>query len=33
MLSRRSAVGTEHEDQSWLDVLSRDEDGFEAVIR
>ena len=27
------AIGTEHEDQSWLDVLSRDEDGFEAVIR
>jgi len=27
------AIGTEHEDQPWMEILSRDEDGFEAVIR
>jgi DNA modification methylase len=28
-----AAIGTDHEVQSWMDILSRDEDGFEAVLR
>ena len=28
-----ASIGTEHEDQPWMEILSRDEDGFEAVIR
>ena len=28
-----AAIGEAHEDQSWLEIVSRDEDGFEAVIR